>query len=86
MRQPFGAFIDSLGRSSGNRGPVDSESHFQALRLISCLGQPFHAFLLAQQHGGEYKRIATDCNIIAQVKDMASVRNMIDGVRTVEIL
>ncbi|KAG0698020.1 hypothetical protein DFH29DRAFT_124342 [Suillus ampliporus] len=85
LRQPLGTFFDSLGRSSGNRGPADLESHLRALRLIVRLGQPFHAFVLAQQRGGEYKRIATERNIIAQVQDMSSVRSMMD-VRTVEIL
>ncbi|KAG0707398.1 hypothetical protein DFH29DRAFT_1013016 [Suillus ampliporus] len=54
----------------------DSECHSRALRLIVRLGQPFGAFLLAQQRGREYKRIASDRHIIAQVKDVASVHNM----------
>jgi hypothetical protein len=66
-------------------GLDDSESDTQALQLIVRLGQPFSAFLLARQRGGEYKRIASDHDIIAQVKDMASVRDMKD-VRTLEIL
>ncbi|KAG2072930.1 hypothetical protein BDR04DRAFT_1095709 [Suillus decipiens] len=48
------------------------------------LGQPFDAFLLAQQRIGEYKRIASDNNIVAQVKDLTSVDNM--HIDTVEIL
>ncbi|KAG1852333.1 hypothetical protein C8R48DRAFT_724467 [Suillus tomentosus] len=48
------------------------------------LGQPFGAFLLAQQRVGEYKRIASDYNIIAQVKNMASVDSM--DVSSIEIL
>ena len=77
----------SVGRNSGEDEVVDvgSESHSQALRLIVRLGQPFGAFLLAQQRGGEYKRIASDHDIIAQVKDMASVQDMMD-IRTLEIL
>jgi hypothetical protein len=55
------------------------------LLLIAHLGQPFSAFLLAQQWGVEYKRIASDQNITAQVKDMTAVRDMMD-VRTLEIL
>jgi hypothetical protein len=74
---------DSLGESLGEN--EDSESYQQALRLIVRLGQPFSAFLLARQRGGEYCRIASDQNIIAQVKDMASVNDMMD-VRTLEIL
>ncbi|KAG1728180.1 uncharacterized protein EDB91DRAFT_1253601 [Suillus paluster] len=46
---------------------------------------PFGAFLLAQQRGGEYRRIVSDCDIIAQVNDMASVHGTMD-VRTLEIL
>ncbi|KAG2339547.1 hypothetical protein BDR05DRAFT_991937 [Suillus weaverae] len=71
--------------SSVEQEPVDSESHSRALRLIARLGQPFSAFLLAQQHSGEYKRIASDCTIIAQIRDVASIHNMMD-VRTLEIL
>jgi hypothetical protein len=64
---------------------ADSESCSRALRLIVRLGQPFSAFLLAQQRGGEYRRIASDQVIIAQVKDVASVHNMMD-IRTPEVL
>ncbi|KAG1774403.1 heterokaryon incompatibility protein-domain-containing protein [Suillus placidus] len=59
---------------------VDLES--RALRLLVRLGQPFSAFLLAQQHSGEYKRIASDHDIIGQVKDALSVGD----IRTIEIL
>ncbi|KAG2072927.1 hypothetical protein BDR04DRAFT_1095701 [Suillus decipiens] len=48
------------------------------------LAQPFDAFLLAQQRVGEYKRIASDNNIVAQVQDITSVDSMDIG--TVEIL
>ncbi|KAG1748038.1 hypothetical protein EDB19DRAFT_236797 [Suillus lakei] len=63
----------------------DLEAHSRALRLIVHLGQPFGAILLAQQRSGEYKRIASEHDIIAQVKDMASLPNIMD-VRTLEIL
>jgi hypothetical protein len=74
-----------VGSLSGDYGSVDSSTYLRALRLIAHLGQPFSAFLVAQQRGGEYKRIASDQNIIAQVKDMTAVRDMMD-VRTLEIL
>ncbi|KAG2346799.1 hypothetical protein BDR05DRAFT_945777 [Suillus weaverae] len=64
---------------------ADSESRLRALQLIVRLGQPFNAFLLARQRGGEYKRIASDHNIIAQVKDMTSVNDTMD-IRTLEII
>ncbi|KAG1734822.1 heterokaryon incompatibility protein-domain-containing protein [Suillus lakei] len=65
--------------------PVYSDSHSRALRLIVRLRQPFGAFLLARQRDGEFKRIASDHDIIAQVKDMASINDMMD-IRTLEIL
>ncbi|KAG2361368.1 heterokaryon incompatibility protein-domain-containing protein [Suillus spraguei] len=77
-------FQDVLSIFSGETGPIDSQSHSRALRLIVRLGQPFDAFLLARQHSGEYKRIASDCNIVAQVREVAgSVHKM--HVRTLEI-
>ena len=85
LQKPFGAVFGSSGDTRGETGQLDSESYSRALRLIVRLGQPFSAFLLAQQWGGEYKRLAADYSIIAQVKDIASLHNMID-VRTVEIL
>ncbi|KAG2356034.1 hypothetical protein BDR07DRAFT_1424360 [Suillus spraguei] len=63
---------------------VDLQSNSQALRLITCLERPFSALLLAQQRGGEYKRIASDHVIAAQVKDIVSVCDI--DVRTLEIL
>ncbi|KAG0706091.1 hypothetical protein DFH29DRAFT_1025833 [Suillus ampliporus] len=69
----------------GENEPVGSESHSRALRLIVRLGQPFGALLLAQQRSGEYKRIASDHNVVARIKDTTSVHDMMD-VRTLEIL
>ncbi|KAG1878734.1 hypothetical protein C8R48DRAFT_688099, partial [Suillus tomentosus] len=48
------------------------------------LGQAFSALLLAQQRVGEYKRVVSDHNIIAQVKDTASIGIM--NIRTLDIL
>ncbi|KAG2353482.1 heterokaryon incompatibility protein-domain-containing protein [Suillus spraguei] len=62
---------------------IDSALIDQALRLTARLEQPFSAFLLAQQRGREYKRIASDHDIIAQVKDISSIPDM---VKTLEIL
>ncbi|KIK41072.1 hypothetical protein CY34DRAFT_806482 [Suillus luteus UH-Slu-Lm8-n1] len=58
------------------------DPELRALRLLVRLGQSFSAFLLAQQRSGEYKRIASDHDIIGQVND---IRNPMD-IRTVEIL
>ncbi|KAG2151487.1 hypothetical protein DEU56DRAFT_553851 [Suillus clintonianus] len=83
--EPMSYLDESLGGYPGEHEPVDSESHLRALRLIVRLGQPFGALLLAQQRGGEFKRIASDHNIIAQVKDTTAVHDMLD-IRTLEIL
>jgi len=82
---PGSPSCDSLAEFPAEHGPYDSESHSRGLRLIVHLGQPFAAFLLAQQWGGEYKRIASDHDIIAKVKDITSVRDMMD-IRILEIL
>ncbi|KAG0701868.1 hypothetical protein DFH29DRAFT_1049324, partial [Suillus ampliporus] len=83
--EPESPSDDRLIWSPVDNEPADSESHSRQLRLLVRLGQPFGALLLAQQRGGEYRRIASDNNIIAQVKDIACVGNMMD-VRTLEIL
>jgi hypothetical protein len=79
---------DSDELASGSSGEeelsVDSEAHSRSLRLMVHLGQPFGALLLAQQRVGEYKRIASDHDIIAQVKDIAAIDNM--DIRTLDIL
>ncbi|KAG2360568.1 hypothetical protein BDR07DRAFT_1412015 [Suillus spraguei] len=64
---------------------IDSELPSRALRLMVRLGQTFGALLLAQQRGGEYKRIASDHNIMTRVKDRTTVHGMMD-IRTLEIL
>ncbi|KAG1870561.1 hypothetical protein C8R48DRAFT_699221, partial [Suillus tomentosus] len=74
---------DWSGSSSVKQGMFDLES--RALRLLVRLGQPFSAFLLAQQRSGEFKRIATDHDIIGQVQDVVSVGDLMDT-RTIEIL
>ncbi|KAG1780743.1 heterokaryon incompatibility protein-domain-containing protein [Suillus placidus] len=74
----------TLPGSPREEGPVDPESSERAMRLIVRLGQPFSAFLLAQQRSGEYKRIASDRDIITQVKDVDYVHGM--DVKTLEIL
>jgi hypothetical protein len=82
---------ESLSDNSPSESPSENElvdlgSRSRELRLIVSLGQPpFGALLLAQQRGGEYKRIASDHNIMARVKRMASVHDIMD-VRTLEIL
>ncbi|KAG1878737.1 hypothetical protein C8R48DRAFT_292651 [Suillus tomentosus] len=72
---------DSSGEEESS---VGSEVHSRSLRLMVHLGQAFNALLLAQQRVGEYKRVASDHNITAQVKDPASIDVM--NIRTLDIL
>ncbi|KAG1888584.1 hypothetical protein F4604DRAFT_1713686 [Suillus subluteus] len=76
----------SHGGFPGEQESVDSESSKKALRLIAHLKQPFRAFLLVQKYGEEYTRIMSDRDIIAQIKDTTSVRDMMHCVRTVEVV
>ncbi|KIK45788.1 hypothetical protein CY34DRAFT_496839 [Suillus luteus UH-Slu-Lm8-n1] len=85
LSEPESSSDEYFSGSSEDNEPVDSEPHSRALSLIVRLGQPFGALLLAQQRGGEYKRVASDHNITAQVKDLTAVHDMMD-VRTLEIL
>ncbi|KIK42088.1 hypothetical protein CY34DRAFT_162479 [Suillus luteus UH-Slu-Lm8-n1] len=70
----------------GEQESIGSESSQPALRLIAHLKHPFRAFLLAQKCGEEYTRIMSDHEIIAQVKETTSIRNMMDCVTTVEVV
>ncbi|KAG2747749.1 hypothetical protein P692DRAFT_201866738 [Suillus brevipes Sb2] len=74
---------DSPGGFPEAQELVDSELSDRALRLTAWLEQLFGAFLLAQQRSGKYKRIASDNVIIARVRDLSSISDMI---RTLEIL
>ncbi|KIK45786.1 hypothetical protein CY34DRAFT_37252, partial [Suillus luteus UH-Slu-Lm8-n1] len=56
-----------------NRHDLGVPDFMRALKLVVRLGQPFGGLLLAQQRGGEHKRIAADNHIIARVKDMTAV-------------
>ncbi|KAG2153472.1 uncharacterized protein EDB93DRAFT_1248737 [Suillus bovinus] len=80
---PGSPLQNSSGGFPGAQELVDPELSDRALQLAARLGQPFGAFLLAQQRGGEYKRIASDHAIIAQVQDLSSIPDM---VKTLEIL
>ncbi|KAG2337084.1 hypothetical protein BDR05DRAFT_970607 [Suillus weaverae] len=80
---PGSPLQDSPGGFPEAQESVDSELSDRALRLTARLTQPFGAFLLAHQRGGEYKRIASDHVIIAQVRDISSIPDM---VKTLEIL
>ncbi|KAG1845255.1 hypothetical protein C8R48DRAFT_678220 [Suillus tomentosus] len=80
--------LDDTEESSSNspRGElsVDLDVHSQSLRLMVHLGRAFSALLVAQQQVGEYKRVASDQYIIAQMKHPASID--ITNIKTLDIL
>ncbi|KAG1775777.1 hypothetical protein EV702DRAFT_415718 [Suillus placidus] len=80
-QQPRSSFF--VPCNPGVQGPVHSESVSECLRLIIRLGRPFSAFLLAQQPSGEYKRIASDRNIMARVKDLCSQHDRLQDTRDI---
>ncbi|KAG1861658.1 hypothetical protein F4604DRAFT_1787611, partial [Suillus subluteus] len=55
---PESPLQDSPGEFPEVQESFDSELSDRALRLAAYLEQPFGAFLLAHQRGGEYKRFA----------------------------
>ncbi|KAG1887903.1 uncharacterized protein F5891DRAFT_1076881, partial [Suillus fuscotomentosus] len=79
-----GLDVRSSDSPGGGELSVDLEAHSRSLRLMVHLGQAFGALLVAQQRVGEYKRVASDQYIIAQVKDPASIDIM--NIRTLDIL
>ena len=44
--------------------PATMDDHTRALRLVARLQQPFHALLLQQQSTGDFKRVATEHDIV----------------------
>ncbi|KAN0091537.1 hypothetical protein V8E55_005103, partial [Tylopilus felleus] len=57
----------------------------RALRLVVRLEQPFGALLLAPLGRVQYRRVATDSLIVVQVRKETSLRDLMDGIRTVDI-
>ena len=56
---------DSVPTTPPRAGPLAPVDRYQqALRLMVRLGRPFNALLLERQNNNQYKRIATDCEII----------------------
>ena len=58
----------------------------RSLRLVARLRQPFGALLLAPVSRTQYRRVAADCLIMAQICEETSLTELIDGIRiTVDI-
>ena len=57
----------------------------QALRFVARLGQPFGALLLEPLSRVEYRRVAADSLIIARVREEASLTELMEGIRMIDI-
>ncbi|KAH7905814.1 hypothetical protein BJ138DRAFT_1164011 [Hygrophoropsis aurantiaca] len=62
--------------------PPEFDAFTEALLLVARLKQKFAALLLVRERGAEYRRVASDHDIIAQVRDI----NRLTDIRTIEIL
>ncbi|KAH7904983.1 hypothetical protein BJ138DRAFT_1106360 [Hygrophoropsis aurantiaca] len=85
-RQEF-LLVCPCSRDLAHIGPsVQPSPEFDALTevlmLVARLKQRFAALLLVRECGGEYKRIASDYGIIAEVRDV----NKLMDIRSIEIL
>ena len=68
------------------RGSTRLDLTMQALRLVARLHQPFGALLFEQVSRTEYKRVATDSLVMVQFGEEVSLADMINNIRTIEVL
>ncbi|KAF8128141.1 hypothetical protein EV363DRAFT_1170736 [Boletus edulis] len=68
--------------------PMDKET--RARRLVARLRQPFGALLVTLASTGrptmDYRRVAADCLITVQLQDNVSLADILDNVRTLDVL
>ena len=68
--------------------PMDKET--RARRLVARLRQPFGALLLAQASSGrrgmDYRRVAADSLITVQIQENVSLTDLLENVRTLDVL
>ncbi|KAF8554794.1 hypothetical protein OG21DRAFT_1603328 [Imleria badia] len=57
----------------------------RSLRLVVRLKQPFGALLVAPLGRVQYRRVATDSLIMVRVREEASLTELMDGIRTIDI-
>ncbi|KAH7904319.1 hypothetical protein BJ138DRAFT_1073548 [Hygrophoropsis aurantiaca] len=70
------------GPASQPSPEFDARELREASMLIAHLKQRFAALLLVRERGGEYRRVASDHDIIAQVRDVSGLAD----IRSIEIL
>ena len=78
-------WISSILNQEFSYGSAVLDRATRALRLIARLRQPFGALLLETVAHARYRRVATDCLIMAQVREETSLTELIDGITMVDI-
>ena len=73
LDQEFSGGADALDRTT------------QALWLVARLRQPFGALLFERLSRVEYRRVATDSLIMVQIREDASLTELIDNIRTIQV-
>ena len=68
-----------------SRDAAELDETVQALQMVARLRQPFGALLFEQVSRTEYKRVAADSLITAQVQKDVSLSDMIGCIRTIDV-
>ncbi|KAG6375599.1 hypothetical protein JVT61DRAFT_3164 [Boletus reticuloceps] len=78
-------WISPLLDQDFSRRPAGLDDTTRALRLVARLRQPFCPLLLRPLSRVQYKRVATDCLVMARVREEISLTELMDGIGTVDI-
>lgn len=78
-------WISPLLDQEFSHGPMELDEAMRALRLVVRLRQPFGALLLAPLSRVQYRRVATESLIMAQVREEVSLTELIDGIRAIDV-
>jgi hypothetical protein len=79
-------WISPLLDQDFSRGAPRFDLSTRALRLVARLRKPFGALLLAPLARAQYRRVATHSLIMVRIREEVSLTELIDGIRTVDIL
>ena len=79
-------WISPLLDQEFSHGAAILDDTSRVLRLAARFRQPFGALLLAPLARVQYRRVATDSLIMVRVREEVSLTELIDGIRTVDIL
>ena len=64
---------------------LEADKAVQALRILARLRQPFGALLFEQVSRTEYKRVAADSLIMAQIREDVPLSDLMGNIRTIDV-